>query len=207
MASASKGMKVFVIVLNIVIWAYVAYIILPLVFGDSSSPPKKRRVVAQGSRKRTMPVRPANSKNNSNPHSQSRSSRWLVKKPLAFYASAKDPFVPFLYPRERKTAPARKVNKVKKVINYTIPTDRQRRPEPITILYRLSSIVKLQAKSFAIVNKGGANSSGINVEVGSVLPGGGIVKEINFGKKFIIVEKKGHLFKLVDHSPWISKIR
>lgn len=207
MASENKGMRVFMIILNIFIWVYVAYIILPLVFGDSTAPPKKRRGVVQANRARLRPSGGANFKNNRSPYSQNRPSRWIVKKPLAFYASSKDPFVPFLYPREIKNSRAVKVHKVKKVINYTLPTDVQKRPEPVTILYRLSSIVKLQAKSSAILNKGGQNSSGMNVEVGSVLPGGGIVKEINFEKKYIIVEKKGHLFRLVDHSPWISKIR
>jgi len=207
MASENKGMKVFMIILNVLIWVYVAYVVLPLVFGDGGTPAKKRRVVVQAEKRSVVVNKDGNYKSNRNPHHQSRSSRWIVKKPLKFYATVKDPFVPFLYPVVRKISAVSKVAKVKKVINYTLPTDNQRRPEPITILYRLSSIVKLQSKSFAILNKGGENSAGMNVEVGSVLPGNAVVKTINFEKKYITVEKMGHLFKLVDHSPWISKIR
>ncbi len=201
MATENKGMRIFMIVLNVAIWVYVAYIILPLVFGEESATPIKKRVVAHNVGSRVVGRQVGYSTRGRGGH-----NRWNVKEPFSFYRNTKDPFVPFLYKVERKTTTA-KVQKIAKVINYTIPTDGQRVAEPITVLYRLSSIVKLQDKYFAILCKGGQSSSGITVEVGYVLPGGGVVKEINFEKKYVLVEKKGQLFKLVDRSPWVSKIK
>lgn len=217
--SENKSIKILLIVVNVVIWGYAAIELIPLLLGDKDAAPAPRpgkqqrqptaarRTDNRQTRRDGPPRRSA-----AGTPGRERPNIWQQRQPLTFFASVKDPFMPFLIPAGGGGSTAAARRDTRRVIDWSSGGRRSDKPRPVTTIYRLSGITVIKKdgqKTYKAIltSGGGEGGADINVTVGQQLPGGEVVKEINIKKNYVLLAKKGHLFKLVDYAPWVYKIK
>jgi len=203
----NKTAKLLLIIVNVLIWGYAVFFeILPLIFNEDST---SKTIVKKNNKDPRVVSHKKGGRRGRKP-SFVRKKSWKVKQPLRFFASARDPFVPFLIPKGASSFVSVKKRNPKRVINYKIPDGNKVTKKSVSVVYRLSSIMKISKKNkvIAIVTSGsGYNRQSLTIVAGQRLPDGSMVTKIDFKNQTVIVEKKRHVFKLVDHSPWVYLIK
>ena len=212
MAPKNRAIKSLMILVNVLIWGFVILRIWPLIFGDSDSPaasPHRRaihpaRPSAGHVRKSVVPPSavkdlPGGSIVSNYP--------WMGEDLVPFFTAIFDPFRPVLAPA-RQGSGVRVAVQPRKIIRFNTPRGEHVRKKPVVTIYRLSSIIRISGNTVALLTTGlGAGAQTVNVKQGMRLPGGGYVRKIDFKNKNVILVKEGHVFKLVDYSPWVILLR
>jgi len=213
MASGNRAMKALMVIVNISVWGFVILRILPLIFGDSetaSSPVPERKAIrpaaADGSSARRVSL-PAAADGDSPRGSLLSNAPWMGRDLIPFFASIFDPFRPVVAPA-RPGSGVRVAPRKRARVTFKKPRGEQIQKKKVVTHYRLSSIIRISGKTMALLTTGhGSGAQTINVKQGMRLPGDDYVKTIDFKAKNVILVKEGHVFKLVDYSPWVILIK
>jgi hypothetical protein len=198
MAQDNKGFKVFMIVINALIWGYALVEVVPLLLGDGDAAPVTVTAQQPQGRRDTEEGAPVR-------YAPQRSTNMVISDPVALFRSAPDPFRPVLVPVEsRPSAGGPGAVPGQRVPGYTIPGSASPQAQPVTTSYRLSGLMEIGGNVVALLTSGaGAGAQAIQAVRGQELPDGSRVREVNFKDNFVIVVKERHVFKLIDYSPWV----
>lgn len=209
MAAKNRAIKTLMILVNVLVWGFVIIRIWPLIFSGTDTPvPRRRAIRPVGNSRppvRRVDVPPAAIKDL--PRGAIVSNLpWMGSDLIPFFASIFDPFRPVLAPA-RKGAGVRVARVHRKRVRFDTPRGVTVRRKPVVTIYRLSGIVRISGKTSALLTTGlGSQAATITARQGMRLPGGDYVRKIDFRNKNVILVKKGHVFKLVDYSPWVILI-
>ncbi len=205
MAGENKGFKVLMIVVNVLIWGYAAIEVVPLLLGDSSS----GDTVVAVNEQLTESRRPEAASESAPPgivQQQNPGGDWIrIQNPVKFFLEAQDPFRPVLVPAEKNTSTGTSVSSRsgQRIPGYTIP-GASALNQPVTTSYRLSGLMEIGGNVVALLTAGaGAGAEAVQVKQGQELPDGSRVREVSFKNNYVIIVKEGHVFKLIDYSPWV----
>ncbi|MCK4907349.1 MAG: hypothetical protein KAS64_07360 [Spirochaetes bacterium] len=200
MNTDNKGIKIVLIVLVSIVWLYAISELIPVLSGESDED--------TGNLQKKTNQRFVHIKNNvlKFKKSEIKKGPWIVDNTIAFFRRSVDPFVPFLVPRSSQEV--KRITK-KTVQHYKLPKADKTKAKPVTTVYRLSSILTISKQTTALLTSAGSSYSRemIRCVKGTRLPGGEVVIEVNSEKQYILLLKKGHVFRLTPYAPWIELIK